>query len=125
MLNFPALDVAIGLVFVYFILALVCSGVNEAISSWARWRAQDLERGLWELLEDPEKGSAALDQLKAHPLIRPMLHPTNKSRTAATAPPRTSFHLKTSRKTDFPSYLPSRTAVTALLGLEQEAVTVA
>ena len=32
MLNFPALDVAIGLIFVFFILALVCSGINEAIA---------------------------------------------------------------------------------------------
>src|SRR5215203_2142461 len=127
MLNFPALDVAIGLVFVYFILSLVCSGVNEAIASWARWRAQDLERGLWELLEDPQQGSAALEQLKAHPLIRPMLNPASKTRaTAATAPAaHPTFHLKTNRKTDFPSYLPSRTAITALLGLEQEAVAVA
>jgi len=44
--NFPALDVALGLLFVYFVLALVCSGISEAISSFARWRAQDLKRGL-------------------------------------------------------------------------------
>ena len=69
MLNFPALDVAIGLIFVFFILALVCSGINEAIASAARWRAQDLERGVWELLQDPERGSEALEKLKAHPLI--------------------------------------------------------
>ena len=53
MLNFPALDVAVGLIFVFFILALVCSGINEAIAWWLRWRAQDLERGVWELLQDP------------------------------------------------------------------------
>jgi hypothetical protein len=45
-LNYPAVDVAIGLIFVFFILALVCSGINEAIASSLRWRAQDLERGL-------------------------------------------------------------------------------
>ena len=64
MLNFPALDVALGLVFVFFILAVVCSGINEAIASFMRWRAQDLERGLWELLQDPERGAAALEKLK-------------------------------------------------------------
>src|SRR3954468_15181892 len=112
MLNFPALDVAIGLVFVYFILAIVCSGVNEAISSWARWRAQDLERGLWELLEDPQHGTLALEQLKAHPLIRPMLNPSAKSRSSTAAVGHVSRRPKTSRKTEFPSYLPSRTAIT-------------
>ena len=67
--------------------------------------AQDLERGVWELLQDPERGSAALEQLKAHPLIQPMLNPENKS-TAAKSPPLDKHgRPKTSRKTDFPSYL--------------------
>ena len=124
MLNFPALDVAIGLIFVFFVLALTCSGINEAIAGWARWRAQDLERGLWELLQDPERGekaAEALELFKTHPLIEPMLHPVNKA-TAAPAPPLKDGRPKTSRKTDFPSYIPSRTFATALLGLEQKAV---
>ena len=124
MLNFPALDVAIGLIFVFFLLAIVCSGINEAIASLARWRAQDLERGLWELLQDPEQGSEALEKLKAHPLIQPMLNPKNKD-AASASPPLENGRPKTSRKTDFPSYIPSRTFVTALLGLEQQAVSVA
>jgi hypothetical protein len=125
MSNFPALDVAIGLIFLFFILALVCSGINEAISSWLRWRAQDLEHGLWELLHDPEKtaeeGAAALAELKKHPLIKPMLYPKNKA-TAASTPPIKDGRPKTSRKTDLPSYIPSRTFAAALLGLEQTAV---
>jgi hypothetical protein len=124
MLNFPALDVAIGLIFVFFVLALVASGINEAIAGWARWRAQDLERGLWELLQDPkrgEKAAEALELLKTHPLIEPMLHPVNKA-TAAPAPPLQDGRPKTSRKTDLPSYIPSRTFAIALLGLEQKAV---
>src|SRR5262245_4394474 len=119
MLNFPALDVALGLIFVFFVLALVCSGINEAIASRLRWRAQDLERGVWELLQDPTQGSAALENLKKHPLIAPMLNPENKGR-AAPAPPLKDGRPKTSRKTDFPSYIPSRTFVTALLGFEQQ-----
>jgi hypothetical protein len=125
MLNFPALDVALGLIFIYFIFALVSSGINEAIASWARWRAQDLERGLWELLQDPKQGAAALEELKAHPLIRPMLYPKNKGVAAPSPPLDEEGRPRTSRKTDFPSYLPSRTFVTALLGLEQQAIAVA
>jgi hypothetical protein len=121
MLNFPALDVAIGLSFVFFVLALVCSGINEALAAWQRWRAQDLERGIWELMQDPEQGAEALKQLKQHPLIEPMLNPENKA-TAADEPPIENGRPKTSRKTDFPSYIPSRTFATALLGLEQKAV---
>ena len=124
MVNFPALDVALGLIFLYFVLALVCSAINEAIASVLRWRAQDLERGLWELLQDPNNGSEALEKLKAHPLIEPMLYPKNKG-VAAPSPPLKGDRPKTSRKTDFPSYIPSRTFVTALLGFEQQAVSVA
>ncbi|MDQ3889176.1 MAG: hypothetical protein M3312_01315 [Actinomycetota bacterium] len=124
MTSFPALDVALGLIFLYFVLALVCSGINEAIASLLRWRAQDLERGLWELLRDPNKGSETLEKLKAHPLIEPMLYPKNKG-VAAPSPPLKGDRPKTSRKTDFPSYIPSRTFVTALLGFEQRAVSVA
>jgi hypothetical protein len=127
MLNYPALDVAIGLSFVFFVLALACSGINEAISSSLRWRAQDLERGLWELLRDPERAgkeaTAALDGLKKHPLIAPMLYPKNKvDGEAAPIQQTESGHLRTSSKTDFPSYIPSRTFAAALLGLEQAAV---
>jgi hypothetical protein len=124
MLNFPALDVAIGLIFVFFILSVVCSGINEAIASAARWRAQDLERGLWELLEDPSRGSEALEKLKAHPLIHPMLNPQTKD-PADASPALEAGRPKTTRKTAFPSYIPSRTFTSALLGLEQQAVSVA
>jgi hypothetical protein len=126
-LNFPALDVAIGLVFIFFVLAIVCSGINEAIASSLRWRSQDLERGLWELLHDPdlkdapEKAGKALAELKAHPLIKPMLNPGNKG-SAQALPPMKGGRPKTSRKTDLPSYIPSRTFAAALLGLGQASI---
>jgi hypothetical protein len=127
MLNYPAVDVAIGLVFIFFILAVVCSGINEGISSSLRWRAQFLERGLWELLRDPaqteQQATVALEALKGHPLIAPMLYPQNKVK----GKPREVQHtgsgaLKTSSKTDFPSYIPSRTFASALLGLNEVVV---
>jgi len=126
MLNYPAVDVAIGLIFVFFVLALVCSGINEAIASSLRWRAQDLERGLWELLRDPEKteqeATAALEALKTHPLIAPMLYPQNKVKGEARQIHTKDGRLQTSSKTDFPSYIPSRTFASALLGLDQAVV---
>src|ERR1700750_383946 len=101
-MDFPALDVAIGLAFVFFVLAITCSGINEAIASAMRWRAQDLERGLWELLQDPEKGAEALEKLKAHPMIAPMLYPRNKGAAFPSPPLPKSARPKTSRKTDMP-----------------------
>ena len=86
-----------------------------------RWRSQDLERGLWELLrdadiEDLDKAGKALADLKQHPLIRPMLNPKNKE-DAKALPPMKNGRPKTSKKTDLPSYIPSRTFAAALLGL--------
>jgi hypothetical protein len=124
--NFPALDVAIGLIFIFFILAIVCSGINEAFASAFRWRAQDLERGLWELLRDPDatgNATEALEKLKAHPLVRPMLNPGNKGSAQLSPPLGKNGRPKTSRKTDLPGYIPSRTFSSALLGIGQNAVT--
>ena len=125
MSNFPALDVAIGLIFVFFILAIVCSGINEAFASAFRWRAQELERGLWELLRDPdatENATEALEKLKSHPLVKPMLNPTNKVSAQLSPPLGKNGRPKTSRKTDLPSYIPSRTFTSALLGIGQATV---
>ena len=47
----PALDVAIGLAFIYFVLSIVCSAVNEGIASVFRLRAKDLERGLRSIMQ--------------------------------------------------------------------------
>jgi ABC-type Mn2+/Zn2+ transport system permease subunit len=50
MFDSPAFDVAIGLVFLYVVLALVCSTVNEAIATAVGLRARYLETGLLNLL---------------------------------------------------------------------------
>jgi hypothetical protein len=93
MTNFPALDVAIGLVFLYFILSLVCSAINETIASGLHWRSKDLERGIVNLL-----GSVDEQKLRAHPLIKAMIDPN--------------------RRHSYPSYIASRTFSAALLGLD-------
>jgi hypothetical protein len=62
------LEVAIGLLFVYFILSLICSSVNEIFASLFKWRAQSLEAGLQNLLCHPE----VFRSVMAHPLIKAM-----------------------------------------------------
>jgi hypothetical protein len=52
--NLPALDVAIGLAFVFFLLSTVCSGINEAIASSMGWRAKTLEDAVGNLLAHGE-----------------------------------------------------------------------
>lgn len=50
--SFPLLDIAIGLVFVYLLLSLICSSLNEGLESLLRNRANDLEAGIRNLLGD-------------------------------------------------------------------------
>jgi hypothetical protein len=52
--SFPLLDVAIGLSFVYLLLSLICSSINEGIESFLRNRANDLEAGIRKLLGDSQ-----------------------------------------------------------------------
>ena len=62
------LEVAIGLVFVYLLLSLICSAINEIIESFLKNRATDLERGIRELFNQRGGGQMATDFYN-HPLI--------------------------------------------------------
>jgi hypothetical protein len=39
-------DLAVGIVFVFLLVSLICSQISDKISLWLRWRAKDLEAGL-------------------------------------------------------------------------------
>jgi hypothetical protein len=60
MFNTTILDVAMGMVFIYLLLSLLCSAANEMIEHILKNRARDLERGIRELLE-PRTGSGTPD----------------------------------------------------------------
>jgi hypothetical protein len=55
----PAIDVALGLAFLFFLLSIVCSSINEAIASFLRLRSRTLERGIRSLLDDDHAHTAA------------------------------------------------------------------
>ncbi len=54
MFNSEILEVGIGLVFVYLLLCLLCSGINEAVARVLAWRSKTLEEALKKLLNNPE-----------------------------------------------------------------------
>lgn len=66
MFGSTVLDVLIGLVFVYFLLSLICSGIHETVSQWLSRRAQFLEEAIGRLLTDPNTRRQFYD----HPLIK-------------------------------------------------------
>ncbi len=60
------LEVAVGLVLVYYVLGLIVSYITSEITKWTELRAQRLAEGLQELLKD----SAMFDDFMNHPLIK-------------------------------------------------------
>jgi hypothetical protein len=90
-----ALDVLIGLFFMYFLLSIVCSAINESISSVLNLRAKYLERGVRTLFVRDEN----MREFYSHWRVRALIKPPG-------------LIFKAPRK---PSYLPSRTFALTLL----------
>ncbi len=85
------LDVIVGLAFVYLLLSLICSAIQEIIASILGWRAKTLKSGIANLLADPNIAGLK-DKVYAHPLVEQL------SRTGGS-----------------PSYIPARNFAIALL----------
>ena len=66
-----ALDVLIGLFFLYFLLSIVCSSINEGISAVFRLRSQYLEEGLRRLLDGQANLDAFFDNPRVQALVKP------------------------------------------------------
>lgn len=62
------IEVAIGVIFVYLLVSLLCSALNELIEAWLRYRARYLETGIRKLLGNP----GLAQEFFNHPLIKPL-----------------------------------------------------
>ncbi|MBI3410583.1 MAG: hypothetical protein HY040_19780 [Planctomycetes bacterium] len=103
------LDVAIGLVLIYCLLSLVNSAVKEGIESWVKKRAIDLERGIREILHDPQGTGLAKDFFN-HPLICCLYKGEYK-------PSPTNFVTILYEGSSLPSYIPPAAFASALLDI--------
>jgi hypothetical protein len=97
------LDVAIGLAFIFSLVALLCSLLNEWISALAARRGRMLWQGIDHLIGDALSGD-----LQRHPLVEGLVHRTWFDRV---------WVLSRFRRRCRPSYLPSEVFVTALVDL--------
>lgn len=68
MFGSTVLEVAIGLVFVYCIISLICSGISEIIARIVALRASTLRKGICSLLADDE-GKNLCSEIYDHGLI--------------------------------------------------------
>jgi hypothetical protein len=91
MLGSAILDVAIGIIFVFLLVSLICSAVNEFIEAGLKNRAKDLEKGIRNLLANDDLAA----EFYKHPLIQGLFSNDNGK----------------------PSYIPSRTFALTLLNI--------
>src|SRR5882724_6697988 len=94
------LEIAIGVIFVYLVLSLICTAVNEAIATLINKRGKNLFEGVKNLLNDPTFTGLA-QQVYNHGLVdgisKEAVNPNKANRR--------------------PSYLPSKTFSLALLDI--------
>ena len=86
--GYAALDVLIGLFFLYFLLSIVCSSVNEGITAALRMRSSYLERGIGVLLADPAKTKEFYDHWRLRALTKPPGLISKAPRKPSYIPPR-------------------------------------
>jgi hypothetical protein len=67
------LDTAVGLIFIYLLLAVFCTTVNEWISGIFSSRAKYLQQGIKQLLQDPSGAASLLQNFYAHPVIASLM----------------------------------------------------
>ena len=60
MTDSAVLDTILGLIFLFYALALLCGGLVEMIANWVQKRAKYLLRGIGDLLEDVEDKATAV-----------------------------------------------------------------
>ena len=119
--HFPALEVVIGLSFIFFIFSLVCSAVTEWIATKFQWRARMLEVAIENLFsgsESPtEAGKSLAKEFWNHPLIQSLQRPKGVNLLQNTETKKKAPAASAKAKILRPSYIPSRTFVLALLDI--------
>jgi hypothetical protein len=94
------LDIAIGMIFTYLLLSLICSAINELIERQLKNRATDLEQGIRELLDDKD-GTGLVTQLYQHGMINGLFKGDYNDKD----------------KSNLPSYIPSRNFALAIMSI--------
>lgn len=117
MLNSETLEIAVGMVFLFLLMALICTAIKEWIEGVLKWRAMDLERGLRTMLADPTGKITA--HLFSHPEIFSLFagnYDRNALRRSLWAPGN-PYHMRLSSRRNLPSYIPASSFSAAFIDL--------
>lgn len=113
MFNSTILDVAIGMIFIYLLLSLMCSSAREIFELMLKKRSVDLERGIRELLA-PGSNSGTDDvvqKLYNHPLVNSLFGGKYEESRIE------NWFKRKFMRTRLPSYIPARTFALAMMDL--------
>jgi hypothetical protein len=105
------LEVAIGIIFVFLLVSIICTAVREAIETKLKTRAAHLEHAIRELLHDRGAEGLAADVYR-HPLINALFSGEYQPTEFKKGPPGAL-----TRGRDLPSYIPSRNFSMALMDI--------
>lgn len=94
------LDVGIGLIMLFLLLSLVCSSMKEGLETFLKYRSKDLEAGLCEIFNDPDRKNL-VPQFYHHPLVFALFR----------------GHYTPGKRSNLPSYIPSQTFALAVLDM--------
>ena len=117
MFNSETLEVAIGMVFLFLLMSLICTAIKEWIEALLKWRAMDLERAMRNLLADPDGKTTQL--LYSHPIIYSLFQGSYDA-----AQLRSSWltmgtgadkHMRLGARRNLPSYIPTAHFATAFI----------
>ena len=117
MLNSETLEVAIGMVFLFLLMSLICTAIKEWIEALLKWRAMDLERAMRNLLADPD--GKTTQELYSHPIIYSLFQGSYDA-----AQLRSSWltmgtgadkHMRLGARRNLPSYIPTAHFATAFI----------
>jgi hypothetical protein len=129
MFDSEKLEVGIGMVFLFLMMSLICTGIREFMEGMLKWRAMDLERAIRTLLDD--KDGTLSSEFYSHPLVSSLYRggydasgvsgQKTGSNTAAGAgasgAARVAGDMPWFARRNLPSYIPSETFAKALIDL--------
>jgi cytoskeletal protein RodZ len=101
MFGSDVLDIVVGMVFIFLLLSLICSAVKEFIETLVKHRAKDLERGIRELIGDPDNTTDFVANIYNHALVNSLYRGTYSEKS----------------KGCLPSYIPSANFAIAVMDL--------
>jgi hypothetical protein len=102
------LEVAIGLMFVYLLISLICTAIREIIEAWFKTRAVYLEQGIRELLKD-HSGEGLVQRLYSHPMVSGLFQ--------GDYDPQKVKNRRWYQRTNLPAYIPAGSFAVALMDI--------